>query len=250
MKKTVWIHGLAIPVLGMGIMAASGALSGAAEVMPLRLLVVTGGHDYSTSFYTLFDEPAKFHWDHAVSNHEAFRSDLREKYDVLVLYDMSAEISEAEKKNLVGFLESGKGMVVLHHAILDYPQWEWWWRDVVGSKYLSNPQGGMPASTYMHDQEIDVEPAAKHPILAGLGRMHLLDETYKGMWISPKVTPLLKTQNPASDSVIAWISPYEKSRVVYIQLGHGEPTHRNPDYRRLVHNAILWSAGKLNPKTK
>jgi type 1 glutamine amidotransferase len=247
MENRSHVRGLVIGVLAAGIISALGASAGAAETAPLRLLVVTGGHDYPTSFYTLFEEPAKFHWDHATSNHQAFRSDLRENYDVLVLYDMSMEISEAEKKHLVDFLESGKGMVVLHHAILDYPQWEWWWRDVVGGKYLSSPEGGMPASTYLHDQEIEVEPALKHPVLAGIGRMRLLDETYKGMWISPQVTALLKTHNPTNDPVVAWISPYQKSRVVYIQLGHGEPAHRNPGYRRLVHNAILWVGGMLAP---
>jgi len=250
MGNKLRMRGMVICALAVGMIAAFSPPARAAEPVPLRLLVVTGGHDYPTSFYTLFDEPANFHWDHTTSNHEAFQSDLRDKYDVLVLYDMSTEISEAEKKNVVDFLESGKGMVVLHHAILDYPQWEWWWRDLVGGKYLTNPEGGMPASTYLHDQEIDVEPALKHPILAGIGPMRLLDETYKGMWISPQVTALLKTRNPTSDPVVAWISPYQKSRVVYIQLGHGEPAHRNPGYRKLVHNAILWSAGKLNPKTK
>jgi type 1 glutamine amidotransferase len=247
MVNKVLTRGLVICAIAAGLISAFVPSASAAEAAPLRLLVVTGGHDYPTSFYTLFDDPAKFLWDHATSNHQAFQSDLREKYDVLVLYDMSTEISEAEKKNLVDFLESGKGLVVLHHAILDYPQWEWWWRDVVGGKYLANPEGGMPASTYLHDQEIDVEPALKHPILTGIGRMHLLDETYKGMWISPQVTALLKTHNPTSDPVVAWISPYEKSRVVYIQLGHGEPAHRNPGYRRLVHNAILWAGRTLAP---
>lgn len=243
MRNKVLTCGLVICAVAAGMISALLPSAGAAEKAPLRLLVVTGGHDYPTSFYALFDEPANFRWDHATSNHEAFRSDLRDKYDVLVLYDMSTEITEAEKKNLADFLESGKGMVVLHHAILDYPAWEWWWRDVVGGKYLTNPEGGMPASTYLHDQEIAVEPAMKHPILAGIGPMRLLDETYKGMWISPQVTVLLKTNNPTSDPVVAWISPYQKSRVVYIQLGHGEPTHRDPSYRRLIHNAISWAGG-------
>ena len=212
---------------------------------PVRVLVVTGGHDYPTSFYTLFDEPETIQWDHAASNHEAFKSDLRGQYDVLVLYDMSTEISEAERKNLTDFLGSGKGMVVLHHAILDYPDWDEWWREVVGGKYLTKPEGGLPASSYLHDQEVLAVPAAPHPLLAGIGRLRLNDETYKGMWISPKVTVLLKTDNPTSDPAVAWVSPYEKSRVVYIQLGHGELAHRNPGYRRLVRNAILWSAGRL-----
>lgn len=226
------------------------AASRPASTAALRLLVVTGGHDYPTSFNTLFEGREDFQWQLAPSNREAFESDIRNEYDVLVLYDMSAEISEAERKNLVDFLESGKGMVVLHHAIADYPAWDWWSREVVGGKYLQKPEGDRPASTFLHDQELFVEPAAKHPLLAGIGRMHLWDETYKGMWISPKVTVLLKTDNPTSDGPVAWISPYEKSRVVYIQLGHDQVAHLHPAYRTLVRNAILWTAGRLGEKEK
>ena len=212
---------------------------------PLRLLVVTGGHDYPTSFYPLFENPKEFRWDHATSNHEAFRSDLSGKYDVLVLYDLSLEISEAEKKNLTDFVMSGKGVVALHHAIIDYPAWEWWWHDVVGGKFFSNPEGATPASTFEHDQEISVEPVGQHPILTGISRMRINDETYKGMWISPHVQVILKTDHPTSDGPLAWVSPFKDSRVVYIQLGHGELAHRNAGYRRLVHNAILWSGKRL-----
>jgi type 1 glutamine amidotransferase len=34
-------------------------------------------------------------------------------------------------------------------------------------------------------------------------------------------------------------------RVVYIQLGHSASTMRNPGYRKLVQNAILWTARKV-----
>ena len=111
---------------------------------PFRLLVVTGGHEYPTTFYTVFEGADDLHWDHAVSNHEAFRNDIRSKYDVLVLYDFSNEITETEKTHLRDFVESGKGIVVLHHAIADYQSWEWWYKEVVGGKYLLKPEGGMP----------------------------------------------------------------------------------------------------------
>jgi hypothetical protein len=39
---------------------------------------------------------------------------------ILVLYDFSNEITDAEKTNLRNFVESIKGVVVLHHAIADY----------------------------------------------------------------------------------------------------------------------------------
>ena len=54
------------------------------------------------------------------------------------------EISDAEKTNLRDFVEAGKGIVVLHHAIADYQDWEWWYKEVVGGKYLLKPEGSMP----------------------------------------------------------------------------------------------------------
>jgi hypothetical protein len=212
---------------------------------PLRVLVVTGGHAYATTFYTVFEGTDDLHWEHALSNHEAFRNDIRSRYDALVLYDFSSEITEAEKTHLRDFVESGKGIVVLHHAIADYPSWEWWYKEVVGGKYLTKPEGGMPASTYKHDEEQCIKVVARHPITARLGTLHLWDETYKGMWISPDVKVLLRTDNPTSDGPVAWISPYPKSRVVYIELGHGETAHLYPGYRILVQDAIRWSAGRI-----
>lgn len=209
-----------------------------------RCLVVTGGHDYDSEFYSLFDHD-KFDWVHAASNREAFARDIRDRVDVLVLYDLSRQIDETGRANLRAFVESGKGLVVLHHAIADYNDWDWWVREVVGGKYLLEPEGSMPASTYLHDVELFVRPATPHPITSGIGPMHIRDETYKGMWISPDVTVILETNEETSDGPLAWISPYDKSRVVYIQLGHDRLAFLHPAYRELVERAIIWSAGRL-----
>ncbi len=217
----------------------------AADDSVLQLLVVTGGHEYPTSFYTLFEGVEGFEWHHATSNHEAFKRDIRGSYDVLVLYDMSQDIRAPGRKNLVDFLQSGKGVLILHHALVDYPSWDWWSREVSGAKYYQQAEGEHPASTYAHDQELVIEPAIDHPIVSGIGRFRIEDETYKGMWISPKVTVLLRTDHPSSDGPVAWLSPYKKSRVVCIQLGHGREAHLNPAYRELVRNAIRWVAGGL-----
>jgi type 1 glutamine amidotransferase len=157
-----------------------------------RLLVVTGGHDFETSFYTLFED---FDWKHAISNREAFKSDIRPKYDVLVLYDMEDEISDQAKQNFQQFAESGKGIVVLHHAICGFNSWQWY-KDLVGGSYPRR------TGAFKHGQDLVVRP-------------------------------------------VAWISPYPKSRVVYIQLGHDHRSQEHPNYRTLVKNAILWSSGKL-----
>lgn len=211
----------------------------------LQVMVVTGGHDYQSSFYSIFEGDKDFTWNHIPSNQTAFRKDFRNDFDVLVLYDFSQELDEPGKRNLQAFLESGKGVVVLHHAIADYQNWPWWYKEVVGGRYLLNPDLNMPASTYKHDEELFVRPVAQHPLLRGIDPMHIRDETYKGMWISPEVKVLLQTDNPTSDGPLAWISPYAKSKVVYIQLGHDSLSYDHPSFRLLVHNAIRWSGGRI-----
>jgi type 1 glutamine amidotransferase len=64
------------------------------------------------------------------------------------------------------------------------------------------------------------------------------------MWHAPGLEVLLTTNHPTSDPPLAWIGPWQKSRVVYIQLGHGREAHENPWYRELVARAVRWSAGR------
>jgi type 1 glutamine amidotransferase len=225
-------------------MAAAAVLcactGGAVTDTPVRVLVVTGGHEYPTSFYSVFEHES-LTWDHAVSNEEAFKRDLRGRYDALVLYDMSERLSDAGQQRFREFVEGGGGVVALHHAIVSYPGCPWY-RELVGGQYLQQPSGDRPASTYLHDQDIDVRPVTPHPITRGVTLTRVHDETYKGMWIAPTNTVLLATSHSTSDGPLAWVSAYPRARVVYIQLGHGEEAHRDPGYRALVRNAVRWVA--------
>jgi type 1 glutamine amidotransferase len=175
----------------------------------------------------------------------AFQSDLCSKYDVLIMYDFSRELNETGKKNLRAFVESSKGIVVLHHALLNYQHWPWWYQDVVGGSYRLQRDGNNPSSTYKGNQQIFATLEDRHAVTAGIGPFQVEDETYKQMWFSPGIRPLLTTANPNSDRVLAWIGPCTTSRVVAIQLGHGPTLFSHPAYRKLVHQAIRWSAGRL-----
>jgi type 1 glutamine amidotransferase len=232
--------------------AATGSLTPSADLKvfqpradAVRGLLITGGHDHETSFYTLFHGYEDLARMPVTSSTMAFQSDLRGKYDVLIMYDFSRDLTETGKKNLRDFVESGKGIVVLHHGLLNYQAWPWWYKDVVGGSYRLGRDGDIPASTYKGDQKIFVAPEGKHPITRELEPFYVRDETYKHMWISPKVQPLLITDNPNGDRFLAWVGPCATSRVVAIQLGHGPTVFSHPGYRALVHNAIMWSAGRL-----
>jgi type 1 glutamine amidotransferase len=211
----------------------------------VRGLVITGGHDHETSFYTLFDGYKDLAGMPVSTSAAAFKNDLRKKYDVLIMYDFSRDLDETGKKNLRDFVESGKGVVVLHHALLNYQEWPWWYKEVVGGSYRLKTEGNVPSSTVKDNQQFFVTPQREHPITAKLDPFHIVDEAYKRMWFSALVRPLLVTDNSSSDRVLAWIGPGATFRVVAIQLGHGPSAFSHPSYRALVHNAILWSAARI-----
>src|SRR5690242_7092541 len=70
---------------------------------PVKVLVVTGGHDHPVSFYSLFDDSRLAV---TVEPHPgAFTDDIRKRAEVLVLYDMVPEMEERKRENLKAFVE-------------------------------------------------------------------------------------------------------------------------------------------------
>jgi type 1 glutamine amidotransferase len=215
---------------------------------PVRVLVVTGGHAYPSAFYSLFEGYDDLVWAHAATEQEAFRPNLKDRWDVLVFHDMREDLGLEARASLRAFVEAGKGVVSIHHAIVDFTSWPWWYEEVIGGKYFTMPQAGRPASTFKEGVDLVVRPVAEmrsHPVLRGVFPLVVNDEAYKGMWHSPRIQVLMETDHPLNDRPVVYIGPGGGGRAIYIQLGHSEGTLRHPGYRRLVRNAILWAAGRL-----
>jgi type 1 glutamine amidotransferase len=215
-----------------------------AKTAKVKGLLITGGHDHDAAFYGLFQGYDELDRLPVLASADAFKSDIRGKYDVIIMYDFTRELDEPAKKNLRDYIEAGGGVVVLHHALLNYQSWDWWDNEVVGGSYRLRREGNTPSSSVKDDQQIDVTPIGDHPVTAGLSPFRIQDEAYKNLRMSSKIRPLLTTNNPTSDVNLAWVGPLEGSRVVAIQLGHGRSAFGNPSYRTLVHNAVIWAAGK------
>jgi hypothetical protein len=166
-------------------------------------------------------------------------------YDVLVLNDQMnwpAPTRDLAKQAV----DAGRGFVILHHALGDNQDWPWWYQEVTGGLLVLEDGNGMKRSTRSNAATLDVKPAGKHPILRHTRPFTLANEVaYKGMWQSPKITPLLQTTSGGSDTTIAWLGVHPAARVVCIQPGASRDTHRNPAFRMLVRNSILWAAGRL-----
>jgi type 1 glutamine amidotransferase len=73
----------------------------------------------------------------------------------------------------------------------------------------------------------------------------VVDEVYKNMWHSPRITVLMETDHPLNDRPVVYAGPHPKARSIYIQMGHSDATMRHPGYRKLVRNALLWCGRRL-----
>jgi uncharacterized protein len=210
----------------------------------IRVLLVTGGHGFEVEpFFKVFQDNPEITFT-AVRQGKAAEAYDREdllSYDVVALYDMPKVITEEEKTRFLSLFDKGVGLVVLHHALVSYQDWPEYER-VIGGKYpVEGEKTGIAG--YQHDVDIPVHIVAPdHPITAGLKDFVIHDEIYWGFHVQPGITPLLTTTHPRSGNPIAWTRAEGKSRIVYLQLGHGPSAYRDSNYCELVARCIRWAA--------
>ena len=214
----------------------------------IQVLVMTGGHGFEReAFFNVFKENQSIEFTEAKHGKSADgyeRKDLL-RQDVVVLYDMPKTITDEQKENFLALTKKGVGLVVLHHALVSYQHWPEYER-IVGGRYPEEDgKGGVVTASvgYQHDVEVPVVIVAKnHPITEGVSDFTIKDEIYWGFRVGADVTPLITTTHPKSGKPLGWTRQEEKSRVVYLQLGHGPSAYENANYRRLLAQAIRWAA--------
>ncbi|MFN3215933.1 MAG: ThuA domain-containing protein [Acidimicrobiales bacterium] len=170
-------------------------------------------------------------------------------------------------------LDAGKGMVFLHHALAGWPAWEDWAR-IVGGRFHYQPARldgvDYPDSGYHHGVTHTVEVVApEHPIAAGLpASFAITDEVYLAPVFEADVDPVLASTHTFSDgnfwsadlairgqryaregwshppgsNLVGWVKHAGRSPVAYIQFGDGAETYADPNYRRVLANAVDWAA--------
>jgi type 1 glutamine amidotransferase len=235
--------------LGFSKHSASGAESGKDSPGKIRVLLITGGHDFEKEeFFKLFaDNPdISFQAVEHPKAHALLKPEAAKSYDVLVTYDMHQEISDEAKADFLARLKEGKGLVVLHHAIASYQQWPLYSK-IIGARYYlekTTVDGVEKArSTYKHGMHFRIHVVdPDHPVTRGVKDFDIHDETYNLFDVANDVHPLLTTDEPESNKVIGWVKTYGPARVVYLQSGHDRFAYENPHYQQLLHQAIRWAA--------
>ena len=181
------------------------------------------------------------------------------------------EPDPAFKAGLLALFDQGKGVVALHHAIAGWPAWPQY-AELLGGRFLYQPgelRGRrVPDSGYRHDVTHDVIVVRPdHPVVAGLPeRFTLTDELYLSEVFEDSVQPLLRSSatftrdgfysaaqaiagkmfsnegwaHDDGPDLIGWTKRAGNSPLVYLQMGDGPATYADPNYRRLIENAIRW----------
>ena len=215
---------------------------------PIRVLIITGGHDFKVEqFKQMFDSFGKeiqYEIAELPSAYDKFLPWNRDQYDILVFYHMWQDINEEQAKNLSECISQGKPLVVLHHSICAYDDWPEY-LNITGGKYFHKKTvlkgKEYPECSYIHDMHFKVKIVdSENPVTKGLTDFEIFDETYKGFYVDEGVTPLLTTEEPSSTPLIGWSKTYGKARVVTLQSGHDVATFENPNFRKLLKQAIEW----------
>lgn len=191
------------------------------------------------------------------------------------LADGSTGFEKPPKKSqdgLKALLQSGKGMVFFHHAIAAWNQtWDEYseimggacdWRNPVTKRGVKYPFSGFQPGAKQHTS---VVPEAKsHAIVEGLGTgFDIVDEAYNCPYFEDSIHPLLRTDfvakpenftlartrdpnwnPPVGSNLEAWYKAAENSPIVYVQHGHDNLAWANPNFQKLMANAIKWAASE------
>jgi type 1 glutamine amidotransferase len=223
-----------------------------APAKPIRVLVTYGGHAFQEKeFWAMWDALPGVTYTKAPLPQSAgmLKPGLEKDFDVIVTYDMFTGFTPEQKEAFAALLKTTPiGLVALHHSFNSHTDWDGY-RHILGGRYL--PKAAtidgkeLPASTYHHDQDIDVTVAdSSHPITAGLKPFRIHDETYGGVYVAPDVHPLLTTDHPTWKGPIVWTHAYGQGRVVVNLLGHDAQAWTNPAYPDLLVRCIRWAAGR------
>jgi hypothetical protein len=214
---------------------------------PIRVAVVTSGHAYDVpNFHWLFRampglEAYIQHMDDFASSPEP----VRDSYEVVLFYimlmagptdDQLPWYAGKPKTALEHLGATPQGLLVLHHALLAYPQWPAW-SELVG---IADRKFGfyMQQNLRLHVAHQD------HPITHGLTDWDMVDETYTMADAGEGSTVLLTVDHPKSMKTLAWARQYKKSRVFCLQSGHDNVTWANPGFRQVLERGLRWCALK------
>ncbi len=171
-------------------------------------------------------------------------------FSVVVLNSASGDfLTPDQRAAFARFVARGGGVVALHAAGDDSHTAPWYVDTIVRTRFIGHPGG----DDQFQPARIVVD-RPRHPVMAGVTLpWNPVDEWYsfdvdpatRGMIVLARIdegsyrpgAKLAMGRHP-----VIWVNPATKGRVVYSALGHRPESYDDPDYRRILTNAVRWAA--------
>jgi type 1 glutamine amidotransferase len=165
--------------------------------------------------------------------------------------DKAPSVDIAKRSCVLDFVKNGGGFVGTHCGGAD--TWHKWregearpFLDMVGAEFRTH--GAQQKSS------VRVVDSSFPAVKGWPAQFELNDEwyAYKGFMPNIRVLMMLETENMSGpmykrdDYPITWCSSFGDGRVFYTGLGHRDDVWTNPLYQKMVAQAILWAAKKVD----
>jgi type 1 glutamine amidotransferase len=213
----------------------------------IRTLLIGRGHNFETLGPILRDALAE---TAAISvtmttDWDEFLPENVGEYDVVVDYvvDYETEMTDAQRRGLLSFVEGGGGYVGLHGAAAMFgvpedgdPALLEEQAAMLGGRLVDHP-GVVETRTEIVDRT--------HPITREMDSFTLVDEPYAFEYDEASVRVLAETTHESFGTMpVAWTKRYGDGRVFYYAAGHDERSFESEPFQTLVRRGVEWAANR------
>ncbi len=246
--RSIWVA-----LIGLGILG-SWAMSNAADTpAKIKVLLITGddvapAHNWpevSAATRDLLVSSGKFDVKVCEDAGVLESASSLPRYDLVFFAMYNAKtptLSDQAKRNLLDFVNGGKGFAVAHLASASFKEWDEF-KKLCGRYWVMGTSGHGPRSPFK------VKVAQReHPITRGAEDFEADDELYAKLQGDAPINVLLEADSDWSKKTepLAFTLEYGRGRVFHETFGHDAKALRHPSVQKIIQRGCEWAAtGKV-----
>lgn len=154
-----------------------------------------------------------------------------DSYDVCILCTTVSELTDAQEKGIVSFVQGGKTAIGIHSATVVNPQHESF-IELIGGRFIHHSP--------FHEFPVKVE-LRDHPITQGVEDFSITDELYVLDRVPADAQVLATAYWEEAHQPMLYVKKHGNGKVLYNALGHNQKAYQHPSFQQLVVQGIQWA---------